>query len=86
MKCWIAYEHEDNGWPTAAFVLAIAETSEEAKQAMIRAIDTRAATVSYENRERLYAIFVEASRELPADDPRKELITAPFAPVFSGFE
>jgi len=86
MRCWIAYEHDDSGHPTTAFVLAIAATSEDAKQTMIRAIDTRAATAAVQDRQRLYAIFVEAPQELPADDPRQDLITDPVNLVFSGFD
>jgi hypothetical protein len=35
---------------------------------------------------RLYAIFIEAPRELSADDPRHELITDAATPTFLGFD
>jgi hypothetical protein len=46
MKSWIAYEHDHHGQPTASFVLALAETSEQAMHQMVQAIDAQAATAS----------------------------------------
>lgn len=54
---------------------------------MISAIDAQAANASPEARRRLYAIFIEAPRQLPSDDPRQDLTLDPITPLFfSGFE
>ena len=86
MVCWIAYEHTDDGWPTDAFLLLIADTAQEAQRRMIKAIDARAAAAPVKTRARLYAIFVEAPQPLPPHDPRGGLITDPTTPVFFGFD
>jgi hypothetical protein len=85
MKSWIAHEHDETGWPTESCLIVTAHTQPEAKQLMSSAISAHSRTVFRENRERLYAIFIEAPQQLPADDPRQDLITDPAAPTFVGF-
>jgi hypothetical protein len=86
MKSWIAHEHDETGWPTESCLIVSAHTQTEAKQLMSNAINTHSTTATRQNRERLYAIFIEAPQELPADDPRQQLITDPGTPTFLGFD
>lgn len=86
MKRWIAREHDETGWPTDACLIVSAHTQTEAKQLMGSAISAHSKTARGRNRERLYAIFIEAPEELPADDPRQRLITDPATPTFLGFD
>jgi hypothetical protein len=86
MKSWIAHEHDETGWPTESCLIVTAHTQTEAKQLMSSAISAHSSTATRENRERLYAIFIEAPQELPADDPRHDLIPDPAMPTFLGFD
>jgi hypothetical protein len=86
MKRWIAHEHDDMGWPTDAYVVAMAETREDARRLMAEAITARAAGVSRELNARIWAIFIEAPNELAEDDPRGGHVTDPGTPVFHGFD
>jgi hypothetical protein len=86
MKSWIAHEHDETGWPTESCLIVAADTQTDAKQLMSSAISAHSATATRENRERLYAIFIEAPQELAADDPRHDLITDPATPTFLGFD
>jgi hypothetical protein len=72
------------GPPTCLIVSAPTQT--EAKQLMSNAINAHSTTATRQNRERLYAIFIEAPQELAADDPRQQLITDPATPTFLGFD
>ena len=85
MKRWIAYEHTELGLPTECCLIVTAHTQTEAKQLMSTAITAQSTTATRQNRDRLYAIFIEAPRELSADDPRHDLITDPATPTFLGF-
>lgn len=86
MKRWIAHEHTELGVPTACCLIVAAHTQTEAKQIMSTAITAQSTTATRQNRDRLYAIFIEAPRELSADDPRHELIADPATPTFLGFD
>ena len=86
MKSWIAHEHDEAGWPTESCLIVTAHTQTEAKQLMSSAISAHSRTATRQNRERLYAIFIEAPQELPTDDPRQSLITDPATPTFLGFD
>jgi hypothetical protein len=86
MKCWIAHEHDETGWPTESCLIVTAPTQTEARQLMSIAITAHSTTATRQQRDRLYAIFIEAPQELPADDPRHALITDPATPTFLGFD
>jgi hypothetical protein len=86
MKRWIAHEHDETGWPTESCLIVTAPTQTEAKQLMSGAITARSSTATRQQRDRLYAIFIEAPQELPAEDPRHALITDPATPTFLGFD
>jgi hypothetical protein len=86
MKSWIAHEHDETGWPTESCLIVTARTRTEAKQLMSSAITAHSATVARQQRDRMYAIFIEAPRELPAEDPRHALITDAATPTFLGFD
>jgi hypothetical protein len=86
MKSWIAHEHDETGRPTESCLIVTARTQTEAKQLMSSAITARSATVARQQRDRLYAVFIEAPRELSAEDPRHALITDPATPTFLGFD
>jgi hypothetical protein len=86
MKRWIAHEHDETGWPTQSSLIVSAATQLEAKQLMSDAITAQSAGADRHLRNRLFAIFIEAPRELPADDPRHDLVTDPIAPTFIGFD
>jgi hypothetical protein len=83
---WIAYEHDETGWPTESCLIVTAPTQTEAKQLMSSAITARSSTATRQLRDRLYAIFIEAPQGLPAEDPRHALITDPARPTFVGFD
>jgi hypothetical protein len=86
MKSWIAHEHDETGWPTESCLIVTADTQTEAKQLMSSAISAHSTTVTGQDRERLYAIFIEAPQELADDDPRRQLIADPAMPTFLGFD
>jgi hypothetical protein len=86
MKGWIAHEHDESGWPTESCLIVTAHTQTEAKQLMSSAITAHSETATRRNRQRLFAIFIEAPQELPPDDPRQQLISGPATPVFLGFD
>jgi hypothetical protein len=86
MKSWIAHEHDETGWPTDSCLIVTADTQTDAKQLMSSAISAHSRTATRQNRERLYAIFIEAPQELSADDPRQRVITDPATPTFVGFD
>jgi hypothetical protein len=86
MKSWIAYEHDETGWPTGSCLIVTAHSQIEAKELMSSAITAHVTTATRQNRDRLYAIFIEAPQELPADDPRHDLIVDPATPTFLGFD
>jgi hypothetical protein len=86
MKRWIAHEHDESGWPTDAHVIVTAETSEQAKALMGEAITVRGNQVSPGMNIRIYAIFIEAPRELVDGDPRAEGLTKSHVAVFRGFD
>jgi hypothetical protein len=85
MKSWIAHEHDEAGWPTESCLIVTAHTQTEAKQLMSSAISAHSRTATRQTTERLYAIFIEAPRELPPDDPRQQLVADPATPIFLGF-
>jgi hypothetical protein len=85
MNSWIAHEHDETGWPTESCLIVTAHSQTEARQLMSSAISAHIKTATRENRERLYAIFIEAPQELSADDPRQQLIADPATPTFLGF-
>jgi hypothetical protein len=86
MKSWIAFEHTVLGLPTECCLIVTARTPAEATQLMGTAIAAQSRTATRQNRERLFAIFIEAPRELSADDPRHDLVTDPATPTFLGFD
>jgi hypothetical protein len=86
MKSWIAHEHDETGWPTESCLIVTAPTQTEAKQLMSSAITARSSRATRQQRDRLYAIFIEAPQELPAEDPRHALITGPATLTFIGFD
>ncbi len=86
MKRWIAYEHDDMGWPTDSYVVAMAETREDAQRVMGEAIAACAAAVSRAMNLRIWAIFIEAPDQLGNDDPRASHVTDPGTAVFRGFD
>ena len=86
MKRWIAYEHDETGRPTESCLIVTAPTQTEARQLMSGAITSHGATATRQRRDRLYAIFIEAPQELPAEDPRHALVTDPAKPTFLGFD
>lgn len=87
VKRWIAYEHDDVGGPTDSYVVAMAETREDAQRVMGEAIATRAtAAVSRAMNLRIWAIFIEAPHELANDDARASPVTDPGTAVFQGFD
>jgi hypothetical protein len=85
MKRWIAHEHDETGWPTQSCLIVSAATQLEARQLMTDAITAHSTSADRHLRSRLFAIFIEDPRELPADDPRHGLVTDPIAPIFIGF-
>ena len=61
MSFWIAYEHDETGWPTEAFLIVAAGSQAEARQIMVAAITARREIEdSRETRARLSEIFIEA--------------------------
>jgi hypothetical protein len=86
VKRWIAHEHDDGGWPTDSYVVAMAETRDDARRLMGEAITARATAASPELNVRIWAIFIEAPRELAEDDPRGGHVIDPQTPVFCGFD
>jgi hypothetical protein len=86
MKNWIAHEHDETGWPTESCLIVAAPTQTEAKQLMSSAITARCSRATRQQRDRLYAIFIEAPQELPAEDPRHALISGPATRTFVGFD
>lgn len=86
MKRWSAHEHDDTGWPTESYVVAMAETRDNARRMMGEAIAARAAAVSREMNVRIWAIFIEAPNELANDDPRGGHVIHPGTPAFHGFD
>jgi hypothetical protein len=64
----------------------MAASQTEAKELMSGAIRAHSTTATRQRHDRLYAIFIEAPRELPAEDPRHALITDPATPTFLGFD
>jgi hypothetical protein len=83
---WIAYEHDETGWPTEACLIVTATTQTEARQLMSTAIAARSSIATRQLRDRLYAIFIESPQGLSAEDPRLALITDPATPIFVGFD
>lgn len=86
VKRWIAHEHDETGWSTDSYVVAIAPTREDARRVMGEAIAARAAAASREMSIRIWAIFIEAPNELTDDDPRGSHLTDPGTPSFHGFD
>jgi hypothetical protein len=86
MKRWVAYEHDETGWPTESCLIVTAATQTDAKQLMSSAIAAHGTTATRQQRQRVYAIFIEAPQELLAEDPRYVLITDPATPTFLGFD
>jgi hypothetical protein len=71
---WIAHEHTELGLPTECCLIVTARTQTEAKQLMSTAITAQSTTATRQNRDRLYAIFIDTPRALSADGPRHELV------------
>ena len=86
MKRWIAYEHDETGWPTEGLVIVQAKTQAQARRVMAAAIAARRdAEASLQRRARLSAIFIEAPTELGGGDARFGS-TDTADPIFIGFD
>ena len=87
MTLWIAYERDETGWPTDAFLIVAAATQDEARRTMADAITARRdAEQSLTPRARLSEIFIEAPTKLAADDPRVASSASVSQPTFRGFD
>ena len=87
MKRWIAYEHDEGaGWPTEAYLVASADTQDDAKRVMAAAIARQGSAADLADRWRYWAIFIEAPCELADDDSRGAGDASPVDPVFWGFD
>lgn len=84
MTRWIAYEYEDSGWPTHAYLIVDADTQADARRAMARAIAAQSTGCPPPLRARFSALFIEDPRELPEDDPRSPPAGVE-EPIFRGF-
>jgi hypothetical protein len=85
VKRWIAYETDETGWPSDAFLVVMAKTRGDARLLMADAINQRRdRETSREVRARLSEIFIEAPRELTSTDPQGAGVEHG-APLFEGF-
>jgi hypothetical protein len=62
MKSWIAHEHDETGRPTESCLIVSAHTQTEARQLMSSAITAHSTIATRQQRDRLYAIFIEAPK------------------------